>query len=108
MQTGSASQTTEYQIPQGTEAYLTGYELQTYCASSYDTDFGYCAGYVTGVSDLMFEHNLYGLSACHNQHIRSQQLVDLVRTYMKQHPDDLGGNARFVVAQALSSGYPCF
>lgn len=88
-------------------SYMSGHDLKTYCMSSYDTDFGYCAGYVTGVADLMFEHSLYGLQACHNQYIKSQQLVDMVRIHMKEHPEQLGKNARFLVADILAQSYPC-
>ncbi len=91
-----------------TQALVTGHDFKTHCFSPYDTDSGYCAGYVTAITDLMVEHRIYGLEACNVSFIRSQQLVDTVRLYIQKNPKSLNGTARLLVAQAISEAFPCF
>ena len=88
--------------------FISAPDLKTYCFSAYDTDFGYCAGYVTGVADLMHEHTIYGFETCNMQMVKSQQMVDIVKNFMNKNPGQVKGNARYLVAQALSKSFPCF
>lgn len=88
--------------------FISAQDLKTYCFSAYDTDFGYCAGYVTGVADLMHEHTIYGFETCNMQMVKSQQMVDIVKNFINKNPSEVKGNARYLVAQALSKAFPCF
>lgn len=98
-----------YVVPvKASQSLVTGHDFKTHCFSPYDTDSGYCAGYVTAVADLMIEHRLYGFEACNIGFIRSQQFVDTVRLYMKKHPESLNSNARLIVAQAIAKAFPCY
>jgi len=83
--------------------YLTGKELLQMCGSNFNTDYGYCAGYVTGVADELLGGNI----ACHRVTVKSQQLRDITVRYMEKHPESLKQPARRVTAAALAAAFPC-
>ncbi|TNE31655.1 MAG: hypothetical protein EP349_03735 [Alphaproteobacteria bacterium] len=83
--------------------YLTAQELLQMCSSSFNTDYGYCAGYVTGVADEL----LGSASACHKVSVKSQQLRDITVRYIEKHPESLDQPARSVTATALAAAFPC-
>lgn len=89
------------------KTYVTGKELQRYCLSSLNTDYGYCAGFITGVADVMFIEDIGGKRSCHKPTVRSQELIDLVLTYMEHHPEVYRNTARSIVVGALSQNFPC-
>jgi len=89
------------------EDQLSGADLQRMCASRYDTDYGYCAGYIKAVADIMRDQRVAGLDACGHAPIRSQQLIDIITNYLEKHPDDLHLSARELVARALNAGFTC-
>ncbi|MBV1929372.1 MAG: hypothetical protein KUG81_07675 [Gammaproteobacteria bacterium] len=45
--------------------YMTGAELEKFCNSTYDTEYGYCAGFITAIADVMLVQNVEGLSLIH-------------------------------------------
>ena len=93
-------------LPQQAKAqgyYLTAQELLQMCGSSFNTDYGYCAGYVTGVADEL----LGSASACHKTSVKSQQLRDITVRYIEKHPESLTRPARSVTAEALAAAFPC-
>lgn len=83
--------------------YLTAQELLQMCNSNFNTDYGYCAGYVTGVADEL----LGSASACHKVSVKSQQLRDITVRYIDKHPESLNRPARSVTAAALAAAFPC-
>ena len=83
--------------------YLTAQELLQMCGSSFNTDYGYCAGYVTGVADEL----LGSAASCHKVSVKSQQLRDITVRYMEKHPESLNRPARSVTAAALAGAFPC-
>ncbi len=92
---------------QAASNYVTGKELQKLCTSPFDTDYGYCAGFVTGVADVMLQQVVSGKKSCHKPSIKSQQLVDLVVSYMEHNPETKKHTARSIVAETLSRSFPC-
>ncbi len=92
-----------------TQGFIAATQLKTYCMSHYDVDQGYCAGFVTGIADIMQEHRLYHFEACNMAHLRPQQIVDHVKQVMAQaQKDKMQGNARLFVAYALAHKFPCY
>lgn len=91
------------------QGFISATQLKTYCMSHYDVDQGYCAGFITGVADIMQEHRLYHFEACNMAHLRPQQIVNHVKHVMAQAaPDKIKGNARLFVAYALADKFPCY
>ena len=86
----------------------TGRDLYLLCSSKYDTDYGYCAGFVTAIAEMMAIQDINGLRACHIESTRSQQLVDNVRVYLTANPDLHSYSASDIVARALARAFPCF
>lgn len=84
-----------------------GYELFSACTSHYDTDYGYCAGYVTAVADVLLQQPLYGFSACNHAPVKAQQLVDLVTLFLEDNSELQARPAKLVIAMALARAFPC-
>ncbi len=86
---------------------LSAKELMHYCSGRYDIDYGYCAGYMEAVSDIMLDHSLYNLRACSHGMVKSQQILELFRMHVTKHPEREGFPASAAVAEALSFSFPC-
>lgn len=93
--------------PAFAEDQVSGADLQRMCNSRYDTDYGYCAGYIKAVADIMREQRVAGLDACGHDPIRSQQLIDIVNNYLEKHENELHLSARELIARALNAGFSC-
>lgn len=86
---------------------FSGVELYKMCASKYDTDYGYCAGYVSAVANLLLTESVSGYRACNLSMIRSQQYVDLFKKYAESFPSSLNDEANTAIAASLSRAFPC-
>lgn len=82
-------------------------ELAELCISKYDTDYGYCAGYVSAVAGLLLKQSVGGYSACSFERVKSQQFVDIFKTYADIFPDHMKLDADVAVAAALARAFPC-
>lgn len=87
--------------------YMTGVELEEFCNSKYDTEYGYCAGFVTAIADVMLAQNVEGLSSCNHISAKSEQLIENIRHFMEINPETRTQLARVVVARTLAHGFPC-
>ena len=87
--------------------YMTGIELEEFCNSKYDTEYGYCAGFVTAIADVMLVQNVEGLSSCNHIAAKSEQLIENIRHFMEVNPETRTQLARVVVARTLAHGFPC-
>jgi hypothetical protein len=63
---------------------------------------GMCVGFVTGVSDT-----LYGTTVCGPENVSVQQMVDVVKLYLTNHPERRHLAARDLAANALTEAFPC-
>ena len=86
---------------------FSAHDLYTMCTSSYDTDYGYCAGYVTAIANTLTKEPVSGYRACHLTPVRSQQLIDIFKNYMDTHQEKMGHRAYVAVADAFASAFPC-
>lgn len=99
--------------PQGTKAAsvnsdgLTGTELMRLCSSKYDTEYGFCAGYISAIANAMLSGEINGERACTHGAIRTQQLIDIYRSYGELFPENLRGSATKNVAVSIARGFPC-
>lgn len=98
--TGSAVQAKE-------SPHFSGNELLGMCGSKYDTDYGFCAGYVSAVANLMLAESVAGYRACNLDAIRSQQFVDIFTGYAELFQADMKDEANRVVAAAIARAFPC-
>lgn len=95
------------QSPSRPQYHLSGHDLSAFCASKYDVDAGFCAGYVTAVAELMLDHALYGLRACNHGPVRSQQLMDIIKMSQRRNPAWQDAAASTSTAAALADAFPC-
>lgn len=86
---------------------LSGVELYKMCASKYDTDYGFCAGYVSAVANLLESESVAGFRACNLGIVRSQQFVDIFKAYAETFSGNLNAEANAVVAASLARAFPC-
>ena len=86
---------------------LTGNELLRLCSSKYDTEYGFCAGYISAIANTMLSDAVSGERACTHGTVRPQQLIDIYRSYAEIFPENLRGSATKNVAVSIARGFPC-
>lgn len=86
---------------------MTGQELLRLCSSKYDTEYGFCAGYISGIANTMLAGDVAGLRICSMGAARTQQLIDIYRSYAEVFPENLRGSAVRNVAMSLARSFPC-
>ena len=64
---------------------------------------GLCAGYIGGVVDTLAAAN----SDCLEKGTRLEQLIDLVKLYLTNHPESRHYAAASVVISAITEKFPC-
>jgi len=87
--------------------HLTSKDLKNFCKGQYDIDYGYCAGYLAAVSEIMIDHEIYGTRACGHGPVASTQLMELMQGYYKSNPSAELQPASVATAQALSRFFSC-
>jgi len=87
---------------------LSATELMQMCSSTHDVDYGYCAGYITAIADQMLSTGTAGGErACNHAGIRSQQYVDVFRSFAEVFPERLKDQAERTVAASFARAVPC-
>ena len=89
------------------DSVISAKELFGLCTSKYDTDVGFCTGYVTAVSNRMAFSSIDGYGPCNFAAARSQQFTDLFTAYAQNYPDSLHAPADSIIAAALGRAFPC-
>jgi hypothetical protein len=86
--------------------FMTGNMLYTACENQSRAQ---CVGYVQAVSDALFYGNaVNGYRACQpHAGYTSEQAVDVVRRWLKDHPEERHLGAVGLTAAALSEAFPC-
>lgn len=82
-------------------------DLQRMCSSPHDTDYGFCAGYVSAIAHALLTDSVAGYRACHHEQVRSQQYVDTFTLYAKKFPAEMNADAATVVSAAIARAFPC-
>jgi Rap1a immunity proteins len=69
---------------------------------------GTCIGYVTAVTDAMFAGNsVNGFKACIPVNVDMNQIVDVVKNFIRDNPEKRHLVAVGLVAAALARAFPC-
>jgi hypothetical protein len=87
-----------------TTSFKNGTQLYQACTAASDPqNMSFCIGYVMGVSDSLQSLHL----TCSSKEVTGRQVIDLVVSYLRDHPDA----RQYVAAQeatlALVKAFPC-
>jgi hypothetical protein len=85
---------------QGAGAFADGNRIYNSCTSTND---GYCAGYVSGMTDALVKMGL----ACVPPEVTLQQATDVVIAYFRDHTEQRQYPAWYGGRTALELQYPC-
>jgi hypothetical protein len=80
--------------------FITGNQLYEFCQGNR----AYCTGYVAGVAAGSEKQ---GTTFCLASGVRSDQLGDVVKLWLRDHPEKRHLAASFLVFQALKEKFPC-
>jgi hypothetical protein len=70
----------------------------------------YCPAYIAGISDAMSANNegVAGWHVCFRSlNVTVQQLADVVKLWLQNHPEKRDLEAPGLVAEALEEAFPC-
>lgn len=87
--------------------FKNGNDLHRDCAHKDDYIEGVCLGYVIAIADVLASNPLYGFSACIPSNATAGQLMDVVRQWLNNNPQERHYTANSIVALALSDAFPC-
>lgn len=82
-------------------------DLYALCTSPYDTDYGFCAGYVAGIAQAMLTQSVFDQRACGHGRVRGQQFADIFKLYVEANEAQKDQAAVAVIAQSLARAFPC-
>jgi hypothetical protein len=84
--------------------FMTGNDLAEVCSSSSPNERGICQGYIMGALDSIF----LGLFKCSGmENVKSTQMADVVRKFLRDNPADRNKNAYTLVGYALIGAFKC-
>lgn len=104
---GAAQAEQRMQAVSNPQAQISGRDLINFCKGQYDIDYGYCAGYMAAISEVMLDHEVYGQTACNHGIVAPQQLVELLKDSAKNNPSIELQPASAAAAQVLSGAFRC-
>jgi hypothetical protein len=81
----------------------TGNSLYDFCKSGSQA----CAGYVSGVADVMGLTEISGFKACIPLDVTRRQATDVVTKWLAANPAKRNSGAPGLVAHALADAFPC-
>ena len=87
---------------------LNGNQLYDTCTGN-ETLQMHCIGYVAGVTDAMglAKGNLNGWMACIPEGVTAEQLREVVKEMLVEHPETRHQFAAYLVARAVAEAFPC-
>ena len=88
---------------QGAGAFADGGRIYSSCSSTDVMERSYCAGYVAAMTDALVRIG----HACVPAEVTAQQAVDVVMTYLRDHPEQRQYPAWFPGRTALGLRFPC-
>ena len=99
----------------GAALSIDGNQLYNYCtatnakaATEQWLVAGTCMGYVTAITDAVSSGNsVNGFKACVPVNADMNQIVDIVKTFIRDHPEKRHLFAAGLVAEALARAFPC-
>jgi hypothetical protein len=83
--------------------FMTGNELKgSFDNKEHEPHETIAVGYIMGVNDMLRD-----VTACTPNDVTVRQLVDIIRKYLAEHPEQLHKGASKLIVEALSSTFPC-
>ena len=89
------------------QAFISGRQLATACASHALNDERSCDGYVAGALDVMAEAPELKGKVCPPENTKLGAMRELVGRFGQQHPDDTRGSGVALVVAAVRANHPC-
>lgn len=86
---------------------FTAADIYKMCVSKYDTDYGFCTGYVSAVANTLLTESIGGYRACNHGTVRSQQFVDIFKKYAESSGAPLSDAANHSIAASIARAFPC-
>ena len=95
--------------------YKEGNDLHRHCSqTASDFNTGICLGYITGAVDVLSDAKLAGVYkngfdiGCWSvTEIELGQLIDIVKKYLVDHPEERHNVGTLIVLNALREAFPC-
>jgi Rap1a immunity proteins len=92
--------------------YFTGNDLWVWCqhtnaSQQKPLDAGLCTGYIWGVVDVFVDAKRMFCVPQGNSGVRTDQLLDVVLLYLRDHPETRHQPAPALVINALKEKFPC-
>jgi hypothetical protein len=84
--------------------FMTGNQLWEKCQASPPI---ICAGYVSAVADIMGHHTVFNRRACFAPEVTNGQVADVVKKWLREHPESRHYVASSLAAEALAEAFPC-
>lgn len=88
-------------------ATFSGRDLLDMCTSKYDTDYGFCAGFVSAIANAMINNAIGPDRACHVENLKSQQAIEIYTNYAELFPEMMREEASKAASAALARAFPC-
>jgi Rap1a immunity proteins len=99
----AASSPASAAAPPSAGIFVTGEDLWTRCSGPSEA---FCAGYVAAIADILGTGKL-ALRACLPGSATLPELVEVIRRYLAEHPDERAYTAYSVASYALLQRFPC-
>lgn len=89
--------------------FLDGNKLHETCNKETDFSFqGFCHGYIIAVADVMDDGQvMFGFKVCTPEGVKAPQLIDVVKRWLANNPQDRHYAADSLIAGALDEAFPC-
>lgn len=93
----------------GNAFFELGKSLKIKCSSDLNSyDRAFCLGYIAGIADAMKDGNkINDFKACVPDGVTEEQILSVVREFLKENPGNLQYTANDLVAFAFQDAFPC-
>jgi len=87
--------------------WVSAQQLQEYCDAEEGVFYGVCSGYISAVADMQhFPLVMNGRKLCTPPGVDRSQLVEVVKKYLREHPEQYHFPGSFIVFEALTEAWP--
>ncbi len=86
--------------------FFSGSLLKQYCSGN-PVEKMYCRGYVTATVDVATRSELQSLFCLPKQEMEIQQVIDVVRKFLDNHPEQLHHHPTVLILTSLGVSFPC-
>jgi len=98
-------------VPTSADTFIDGNYLYNHCEKDHRTSQAFCSGYILGAIDSMEGiarvNNTIKSPFCFDANVMSDQLIDVVKAYPLDNPDERHHTAHSLVDAALAPVFEC-